>query len=70
MDVDARLRGTTRIARDARLRGDARSRDGGVRQEVAAGIGRVLINAQMSAWGVSGNVLLNQSITGHDPERS
>ena len=31
------------------LRGDARGRDGGVRQELAAGIGRVLINAQIAA---------------------
>jgi hypothetical protein len=30
---------------DARLCWDARGRDGGVREELAAGVGRILINA-------------------------
>jgi hypothetical protein len=33
----------------ARLRADARGGDGGVREELAAGIGRVLIDAQIAA---------------------
>jgi hypothetical protein len=37
------------LMRDARLRADTRGREGGVREEVAAGIGRVLINAQIAA---------------------
>jgi hypothetical protein len=34
---------------DARLRGDTRGRDGGVRQKLAAGVGRSLITAQIAA---------------------
>jgi hypothetical protein len=30
---------------------------------------RVLMNTQMSALGVTGNLLLDQSITGYDPNR-
>jgi hypothetical protein len=43
MDVDARLRSPPGPHADARLRADARGRDGGVCQELAAGIGRSLI---------------------------
>jgi hypothetical protein len=49
VDVDARLWASRGPHSDARLRGDTRGRDGGVRQELAAGIGRVLINAQIAA---------------------
>jgi hypothetical protein len=35
---------------DTRLRRNTRGRDGGVREELAAGIGRVLINAQIAAF--------------------
>src|SRR5262249_60067043 len=41
---------TTLLARaDTWLRGEPRGRDGGIRRELAAGIGRVLINAQIAA---------------------
>ena len=38
MDVDARLRAPRGPHADARLRADARGRDGGVRQELAVGV--------------------------------
>jgi hypothetical protein len=38
-----------RVSHVAALRGDTRGRDGGVREELAARIGRVLINAQIAA---------------------
>src|SRR5262249_52570306 len=38
MDVDARIRLSRRPNADARLRGYARGRDGGVRQELATGV--------------------------------
>src|SRR5262245_51520309 len=38
VDVDARLRAPRRSLADLRLRGDARGRDGGVREELAAGV--------------------------------
>jgi hypothetical protein len=37
-----------RVSHVAALRGDTRGRDGGVREELAAGIGLVLINAQIA----------------------
>ena len=49
VDVDARLRVPRRPHADARLRGDARGRDCGVREELVEGIDRVLINAQIAA---------------------
>jgi hypothetical protein len=38
IDVDARLRPPRKPHADAQLRGDARGRDGGVREELAAGM--------------------------------
>ena len=51
LDVDAGLRLPRGPHADARLRADARGGDGGVREELAAGVGRVLINAQIAAGG-------------------
>jgi hypothetical protein len=41
--------GNSQPSLGARLRADARGGDGGVREELAAGIGRILINAQIAA---------------------
>jgi hypothetical protein len=49
LDVDARFRAPRRPHADARLRGDARGRDDGVRKELAAGVRCV------SLWRYSGS---------------
>jgi hypothetical protein len=57
--VDAGLRTARRPHADARLRGDARGRDGGVRQKLAAGVGRVLIDAQVARFDCQKKLHLN-----------
>ena len=64
LDVDARLRAPRRPHADARLRGDARGRDGGVRKELAAGV--VQRDWEVRFRGQTGKHLLVLSITGFE----
>jgi len=50
--VDARLWPARAPLADARLRGDARSRDGGVREELAAGVAQLKPETEVEATSI------------------